>query len=209
MMNVRAVDPVCGLLSVALSSPSTRSCWLSPRPAGGRHYVTVLLCNRAATTVTCRLASHLHFGLILISITSVFYYLCPTSHLISSFVNKWARASCFSFSSSHRGPLVLIKTSHYAITPAVESSSSWINASGWGTQRVCCVCLQFGRHVAFSSAAAFAQRPWRNSTLGPCWDHKPSSVGAHQSWPIITEEETQLNNATVHSSFKANQLFTV
>lgn len=56
-LNVRAVDPDCGLLqvpSVALSSrgASTRSHWLWPRPAGGWHYVTVLLHNRAVAKLS-------------------------------------------------------------------------------------------------------------------------------------------------------------
>lgn len=65
-----------------------------------------------------------HFSLLSISLIFVFYLLCPTSHLISCFVKKSPRAPCFSFSSSHSGPLVLIKMCHYAITPVVESSSS-------------------------------------------------------------------------------------
>lgn len=128
-LNVRAAVPDCGLLrvrSVALSSPSTRSRWLSPRPAGGRHYVTVLLCNRAVAKLTCPAASRLHFSLILISGIFFFFSLhfFPPFHLISCFGNKSLRASCFSSpSSSHSGPLELIKTSHPAVTPVVESSS--------------------------------------------------------------------------------------
>lgn len=101
-LNVRAVDPDCGLLrvrSVALSSPSTRSRWLSPRPAGGRHYVTVLLCNRAVAKLTCRAASRLHFSLILIS--GIFFFsshFFPPFHLISCFANKSLSTSCFSCS---------------------------------------------------------------------------------------------------------------
>lgn len=89
-LNVRAADPDCGLLrvrSVALSSPSTRSRWLSPRPAGGRHYVTVLLCNTAVAKLTCPAASRLPFSLILIS--GIFFFLLfislavlETNHLV-------------------------------------------------------------------------------------------------------------------------------
>lgn len=120
-LNVRAADPDCGLLrvrSVALSSPTT--------PAGGQHYVTVLLCNTAVAKLTCPPASRLHFSLILISGIFFFFFtfFFLPFHLISCFGNKSLSASCFSSpSSSPSGPLELIKTSHPAVTPVVESSS--------------------------------------------------------------------------------------
>lgn len=136
-LNVGAVGPSLRFAPGSFCGARlSRSCWLWLRPAGGRHYVTVLLCNSPAAKLT----GGLLFSCISIRVIFGFFcvfFMCFAHCVLQT--NHWMHI-VFLFSSSPSSPLVLIGMSHYAI--------------GWRGLKVCWAGLQFG--VTFCSTFKFA-----------------------------------------------------